>query len=249
MYFALVAFAVQARWTGPEQAKGRHYPDREKEKCCAHALLCLPAFSFFFFCKGCTAVSEFFLGFYFTIRSFFFSCLACCPVSSRKHKEQNEKESWRFTPSLHLEPRTAATTTTTKQQNNNNNNKKKKQGSASHDFVYPLHEAISFPFFFFFHIFLWFQTWSIAVKCWTMSGIRVAAFSKYFAVGGLCAAVLCARNGAYLIAEDSEQFQRTCERVAGYADEATALEQYIMSNGLSFAKIETGMNLVWPSLK
>ena len=118
---------------------------------CFAVLACL--LLFFFFCKGCTAVSEFFLGFYFTIRSFFFSCLACCPVSSRKHKEQNEKESWRFTPSLHLEPRTAATTTTTKQQNNNNN-KKKKQGSASHDFVYPLHEAISFPFFFFFHILL-----------------------------------------------------------------------------------------------
>lgn len=42
---------------------------------------------------------------------FFFSCLACCPVSSRKQKEQNKKKIWRFTPSLNLQPRTTTTTT------------------------------------------------------------------------------------------------------------------------------------------
>jgi hypothetical protein len=82
-----------------------------------------------------------------------------------------------------------------------------------------------------------------------MSGIRVAAFSKYFAIGGLCAAVMCARNGAYLIAEDSQRFQHTCERVARYADEATALEEYITSNGLSIAEVQSDINITWPSAK
>ncbi|KPA76226.1 hypothetical protein ABB37_07973 [Leptomonas pyrrhocoris] len=82
-----------------------------------------------------------------------------------------------------------------------------------------------------------------------MSGIRVAAFSKYFAIGGLCAVVVCARHGAYLIAEDSHHFQHTCERVSRYADEATALEEYIASNGLSIAKMQASMDLVWPAAK
>ncbi|KPI85828.1 hypothetical protein ABL78_5109 [Leptomonas seymouri] len=82
-----------------------------------------------------------------------------------------------------------------------------------------------------------------------MSGIRVAAFSKYFGIGALCAVVMCARNGACLIAEDAQRFQRTCERVARYADEATALEEYIASHGLSIAKMQATMDLVWPSTK
>ena len=104
---------------------------------CFAVLACL--LLFFFFCKGCTAVSEFFLGFYFTIRSFFFSCLACCPVSSRKHKEQNEEESWRFTPSLNLEPRTTTTTT----------QKKNKEALVTISFI-PFTRLFLFLSFFFF---------------------------------------------------------------------------------------------------
>ncbi|KAK7197388.1 hypothetical protein NESM_000686700 [Novymonas esmeraldas] len=75
-----------------------------------------------------------------------------------------------------------------------------------------------------------------------MSGVRVAAFSKYFAVGGLCAVLLCARHSAFLVADDSLRFQRVCSSVARYADEATALEEYVESTGLSLSAIESGMS-------
>ncbi|KAG5503838.1 hypothetical protein JIQ42_07355 [Leishmania sp. Namibia] len=80
-----------------------------------------------------------------------------------------------------------------------------------------------------------------------MSGARVAAFSKYFAVGGLCAVLVCARHSAFLIADDSLQFQRVCANVARYATEATALEEYLESKGLSIAKIQSSTNLPWPA--
>lgn len=82
-----------------------------------------------------------------------------------------------------------------------------------------------------------------------MSGLRVAAFSKYFAFGSLCAVVMFARNAAYQIAEDSEKFQQTCGRVARYADQATSLEEYITSKGLSLKQIQSVMDLDWPSSK
>ncbi|CAC9478476.1 hypothetical protein LDHU3_17.1510:CDS1 [Leishmania donovani] len=80
-----------------------------------------------------------------------------------------------------------------------------------------------------------------------MSGVRVAAFSKYFAIGALCAALVCARHSAFLVADDSLQFQRVCTSVARYADEAAALEEYVESQGLSIAKIQSKMNLPWPA--
>ncbi|CAJ1021038.1 hypothetical protein IOCL2690_000279600 [Leishmania lindenbergi] len=79
-----------------------------------------------------------------------------------------------------------------------------------------------------------------------MSGVRVAAFGKYFTIGALCAVLVCARHNAFLVAVDSLKFQHTCEAVARYADEASALEEYVESQGLSIAKIQSSMNLPWP---
>ncbi|KAG5508231.1 hypothetical protein JKF63_05487 [Porcisia hertigi] len=80
-----------------------------------------------------------------------------------------------------------------------------------------------------------------------MSGVQIAAFSKYFAIGGLCAVLCCARHSAFLIADDSQRFQGLCSSVARYADAATALEEYVESKGLSIAKIQSSMSLPLPT--
>ncbi|KAG5481557.1 hypothetical protein LSCM1_05579 [Leishmania martiniquensis] len=79
-----------------------------------------------------------------------------------------------------------------------------------------------------------------------MSGARVAAFSKYFAIGGLCAALACARHSAFLIADDSVRFQQVCASVARYASEVAALEEYLGPKGLPVAQIQSSANLPWP---
>lgn len=74
----------------------------------------------------------------------------------------------------------------------------------------------------------------------------MAAFSKYFAIGGLTAVVVCARHSAFLIADDSQRFQQVCGSVARYADEAAALEEYVATKGVSIAALQTKMHLSWP---
>lgn len=70
-----------------------------------------------------------------------------------------------------------------------------------------------------------------------MSGIRVAAFSKYFGIGALCSVVVCARHCAYSLSKSSQDIQQQCASISRFADHAKALEDFVEVSGLSIEKL------------
>lgn len=70
-----------------------------------------------------------------------------------------------------------------------------------------------------------------------MSGVRLAAFSKYFAVGVLCSVVVCGRHCAYMVTSGSRAVQDHCASIGRYADTAEALEAYVEASGYSITKL------------
>lgn len=60
-----------------------------------------------------------------------------------------------------------------------------------------------------------------------MSGLRVAAFSKYFAMGMLCTSVVCGRHAAYLSTANTEQVGSYYDSIARYAESVIAMEDYL----------------------
>ncbi|KAH9599266.1 hypothetical protein LSM04_002781 [Trypanosoma melophagium] len=63
-----------------------------------------------------------------------------------------------------------------------------------------------------------------------MSGIRVAEFSKYFAVGMTLTALFCARHCSWVLTHMSADLQEHYRTLQRYADQVAALEMYAKEN-------------------
>lgn len=61
----------------------------------------------------------------------------------------------------------------------------------------------------------------------TMSGVRVAIFSKYFAAGVTVGALLCSRHCSWMLATHHADIQQHYGNIMRYAEQVTSLEEML----------------------